>query len=105
MSDDGNDRLMIHLRVVKPVEQMNRARPGSGDAHPNFAGEFRMRTRHEGAHFFMARLNKANFIACFPQTGHHPVDPVAGVSIDTTDSPLDEALDETPAIVKSMIGQ
>ena len=41
LPDNGHDRLMVHLRVVQAVEQMNGARPGRCGAHPtspvNFA--------------------------------------------------------------------
>ena len=39
LPDNGHHRLMIHLRIVKPVQQMDGAGPGGGEADPEFAGE------------------------------------------------------------------
>ena len=32
LPDDGDDRLVVHLRVVQPVEQVDRAGPAGGHA-------------------------------------------------------------------------
>ena len=73
LADNRDDGLMIHFRVVKSVEQMNRARPGRGETNADFAGEFRMAARHERGHFLVARLNEINFVSdLFPRVQARP---------------------------------
>ena len=40
LSDDGNDRHMIHLRIIKTVQQVNRTGTGGRVTKPDLAGEF-----------------------------------------------------------------
>ena len=58
LADDGHHRLVIHLRVVKSIEQMDRARAGRGQTNADFAGELGMRARHERRHFFVPHLDE-----------------------------------------------
>jgi hypothetical protein len=88
---------MIELRVIKSIEQMNRARTGSGEAHADFAGKFRVATRHERGHFFVARLDKFNFMIGFFRAferAHNSVDAIAGIAEDAPDAPLMKSLDQ-----------
>ena len=63
LPDDREHRLVIHLRVVKAVQEMNRARPGSGETDAELAGEFRVRASHERGHFFVPRLHVIDLVA------------------------------------------
>ena len=45
LSDDRDDRLVVELGVVEPVEQVDRARAGGGHADPDLAGELGVRRR------------------------------------------------------------
>ena len=45
LADDGDHRHVVHLGVVQPVQQMDRARAGGRVAEPDLAGELGMRRR------------------------------------------------------------
>jgi hypothetical protein len=44
---DGQHRHMVHLRVVQAVQQVDRAGPGRGQAHPQLPGRLGVGGRHE----------------------------------------------------------
>src|SRR6185437_10266350 len=61
----ANDRkywLMVHLRVVQPIEKMYRARPACCEAYTNCSGELGMRAGHESSQLFMSRLDKPRLV-------------------------------------------
>ena len=66
LSGDGEHRHVVHARVVQAGDQMRSAGTRSRDANAEFAGEFRMRRRHERGHFFVADLDE------FDRTGLLP---------------------------------
>jgi hypothetical protein len=53
--DDG---LVIHLRVVEAVEQVDRAGTRRRQADADLAGELRVRAGHEGRHLLVADLDE-----------------------------------------------
>ena len=57
LADQRDDRYVIHLGIVEPVQEMDRARSGRGVAQTDLTGEFRMRRGHEGRHLLVADLN------------------------------------------------
>ena len=83
---------MIHLGVVQAIEQMNRAGPGGCQAHADLAGELRMRTGHEGGHFFMANLHELRLVIRAFEGAHDAVDAVARKSVDSVDAPVQKTL-------------
>jgi hypothetical protein len=83
---------MIHLRVVKTVEQMDGARTGSCQTEADLTREFGMGARHERSHLFVTNLNKLKFIADSAEGTHDSIDAVAGVTIDPPKAPVDKPL-------------
>ena len=63
LADDRDDRLMVELRVVQTVEQVDRARPGGGEADADFTRELGMRAGHERRHLLVADLDELGTIA------------------------------------------
>src|SRR5581483_6381003 len=91
LADDGEHRLVVHLRVVETIQEMDRARTGGGEADADFAGELGMRARHEGGELLVARLDELHlFIA--PERTHDAVDAIAGIAVDALHAPLGKAL-------------
>jgi hypothetical protein len=88
---------MVHFGVVETVQQMDRARPGSGQAHADFAREFRVTARHECRHFLVARLNEFDAMRIFLsalQRAHDAVYSISGVSENPFYSPLVKPFDQ-----------
>jgi hypothetical protein len=60
LADNRDDGLVIQLRVVQTVEQMDGARAGRRQADTNLAGIFRVAACHERGHLLVPDLNEAN---------------------------------------------
>ena len=58
LAHDGHDWLMVELRIVESVQQMDRARSRSRHAHADLASEFGVPAGHERGHFFVSRLDE-----------------------------------------------
>ena len=58
LADDGDHRLVVELRVVEAVQQVDGAGAGGGDAHADLAGELGVAAGHEGGHLLVARLDE-----------------------------------------------
>ena len=91
LPDDRDNRLMVQLRVVEAIEQMNRARAGRGQTDTDLASELRVCARHECGHFFVARLDESNAVAGPIERTEDPVDAIPGIPIDARDTPLGQA--------------
>ena len=85
---------MVELRVVEPVQQVDRARAGRREAHADLAGPLRVRARHERRHLLVADLDELGFSFCRVERADDRVDPVAGVAVDARDAVLDQALEQ-----------
>jgi hypothetical protein len=94
LPDDGDDRLVIELRVVQPVQQMDRAGAGRGQTDAHVSGELRMRAGHDRGHLFVAHLHEVHVAVRALERAHDSVDAVAGISVDAVNAPFIEALDE-----------
>jgi hypothetical protein len=88
---------MIHLRIVKPVEQMDCPRPRGRQTHPDIAGKFRVGGSHERGHFLVPRLDKFEPVAGASQCADQPVDAVSGISEYSLDTPSRKAFPEEVA--------
>ena len=97
LADDRDDRLVIHLRVVEAVEQMNRAGTRRREAHADLAGELGVRACHERRHLLMAHLDEAHAIGRALEGAHDAVDAVAGVAVHARHTPAGEPLDQKVA--------
>lgn len=82
LADDGQHRLMIHARVVEPVQQVDRARPRGGEAHPDLSGELGVGAGHEGRHLLVAHADIVECLGAPAHGAHDPVDAIAGVAED-----------------------
>src|SRR5690606_28659422 len=94
LTDKGNNGGIVHLGIVKSVEEVNGTGPRGGEADPNFIRKLRMSTGHEGSEFLMSSLDKSNPVIrlfCALERTKKPVDAVPGVSIDWSCSPSVEA--------------
>ena len=58
LADDRDDRLMVELRVVEAVQEMDRARAGGRHADADLAGELRVGAGHERGHLLVAHLDE-----------------------------------------------
>ena len=93
LPDDGHHALVVHLRIVKAIEQMDGPRPAGGKANADFAGEFGMRAGHERRHFLMPHLHIIDLVARPPNRADDPVDAIARESIDAPDAPFVQTLE------------
>jgi hypothetical protein len=87
LADDRNHRLVVQLRIVETVEQMNGAGTGGREADPDFPRKLRMAASHEGRHL-VSNLDKLDLILGARQGAHDAVDAIARVTIDPMDPPL-----------------
>jgi hypothetical protein len=75
---DGEDGLLIHLRIVETVEKMNAAGTGGGETHAETPGELGVGAGHEGCRLFVPYVNEANLLLLFAERFHDSVDSIAG---------------------------
>ena len=58
LADERDDRLVVELLGVEPVQQVDRAGPRGRHADADPAGELRVCARHEGRHLLVPHLNE-----------------------------------------------
>jgi hypothetical protein len=97
LADNGHHRHVIHLRIVEPGQQMQRAGPRGGHADANLASELGMRRGHERSHFLVAHAHVVEAVAGAPHRAHQAVDAVAGVAEDALDAPVAQPLQNVVA--------
>jgi hypothetical protein len=51
LTHNGDHWLMVHLRVVQSIQQLDGAWPGSSKTDSHFAGELRVRAGHKHRRF------------------------------------------------------
>src|SRR5438132_13271535 len=92
---------MIELGVVKSIQQMNAARSGGSQTHPQPAGELGVSTCHERGCFLVAYLNKANLVLSGAQRFHDSIDSISRKAEDDIHAPADQAVDESLCSIQS----
>lgn len=93
LADDGEHRLMVLVRVVQTVEQMNGAWTGSGKADTQLAARvLGMGSSHECRLLLMPDLHEFDLAGLAADRAHDPVDAVAGITVDTADAPFIQAI-------------
>ena len=92
LTDDRHDRLMVELRVVEPVQQVDRARPRGRHADADLASELGVAAGHERCHLLMSGLHEPQLILVAPQGAEDAVDAVAGETVDRVHVPRDQSL-------------
>src|SRR5581483_6110593 len=69
-------------------EQMDRSGTRGRHAHADFPGELGVRARHERGLLFVADLNEIDFVVEALQRADQSVYAVAGIAVDSPNSPL-----------------
>src|SRR3569832_2424883 len=92
LADDGHHRLMVELRVVETVQQMDRTRSRGGEAHADLAGKLRVRAGHERGHFLMACLHEGKLALDTLESAQETEEADAEKTEKTRDAPLLEPL-------------
>jgi hypothetical protein len=87
LSDDGDNRLMVQFGVEQSVEQVDRAGPGGRKPDTDFAGELRVRARHERRHLLVPYLREANPILRAIECTENAFDAIARVAVNPGDAP------------------
>ena len=82
LPDDRDDRLVVHLRVVEAVEEVDGPGARGRQADADLARELRVAASHEGGHLFVARLDEAAATVVAVERAHDAVDAVARISED-----------------------
>src|SRR4051794_33867611 len=78
MPRDRQHRLSIALRIVQPVQQMDAARPGSGEADSEASRVLRVPAGGERGGLFVPDLDEANLLLLVAQPLEKAVDAVTG---------------------------
>src|SRR6185437_14726215 len=97
LSDDREHVLMIHLRVIQTVEEMDRTRSRCCKTYSQLARELRVRRRHERGLLLMSYLNEVQLAVCPIYRRNESVDPIAGVTVNSPNSPGDQTLHDEVA--------
>ena len=90
---DGEDRGVIELGVVEPIEQVDGSWSGGSETHTEAASRLRVPGGHEGGGLLVMHKNKADSFLS-PQALHDPVDAVARQSEDRVDPPICQPFDK-----------
>jgi hypothetical protein len=99
LPDDRDHGLVVELRVVQAVQELDGAGSRGGDAHADLARELRVGTGRKRRDHLVAHLDELgpaarSRLAVEPgllqllKRAHEPVDAVARVSVDPPDPPL-----------------
>ena len=88
LADDRDDRRVVELRVVEPVEKVDGAGAGRRHAHADLPGDLRVRARDEFRPLAVARA-----LEC----AHDAIDAVARVAVHALDAPCCEAIEQVVA--------
>src|SRR5215208_5666748 len=92
LTDDRDDRLVVHFRVIETIEQMDGARTGRCQAYADLTAELRMPACHERAHLLMPSLYEPDAILRAFECAHESVDAITGVTVDSPHAPIVETL-------------
>ena len=92
LADDGEDRLVVEAGIVKPVQEMDRAGTGGGQADADLAGPFGVGAGHEGRFLLVPGLDEFDRVLPVAAEGRDDAaDAVAGEAVDALDAPFLEA--------------
>ena len=88
LADNRDHGLVIHLRVIEPIEKMDRAGAGGRVAEPDASREFRVRAGHERRHLLVADLDVLHVGLRFLQRDVQAADAVAGITEHPLEAPF-----------------
>ncbi len=94
MARDGEHRLPIAFRVVKPVQQMHAAGTGGRETHAQAPRVFGVSTRRKSCCFFVADLDESDLVFARSKRFKNPVYPVSGKAEDRVHSPIDQSFNQ-----------
>ena len=94
LPDDRHHRLVIELRVVKSVQEMDGTGSGSREAHADLAGELGVCAGHECGELFVARLHEIALALGASERTQHPVDGISGIAVDAAHASSRETLQQ-----------
>src|SRR6185437_11799712 len=87
---DGENRRAVDLGVIKPVEEMHRARPRGREADAEAAGELGVAASRQGSGLLVPRMDVADAILRLAQRLDEAVDAVAGQAEDRIHAPIEQ---------------
>ena len=85
------NRLLVHLRVVQTVQQMNAAGAGGRQANTQASGELCVGTGHKGGGFFMPYVDETDPVLGLAERFHDAVDAIAGQPKDRIHTPCKQS--------------
>ena len=100
LPDDRDDRLVVALRVVQPVHEMDRTGTGGSDADTDLPGELGVRAGHQRRHLLVGRAQITEVLAGLLRASERAVEPadaVTRVSVEPVEVPGDQAVDDEVA--------
>ena len=77
-TDDRDHELVVELRVVEAVEEVDRARPARRHADPDLAGELRVGAGGEGGDLLVGRLGELDLVSDLMKGAEQPFIPSPG---------------------------
>src|SRR5579883_451948 len=92
---DRQDRLTVELGVIEPIEEVNAAGSGGGDADAQPTGPFGVGASVERRRFLMPNLNEPDSILVGAQRLNHAVDAVTRKAENRIDAPIDQRLNKS----------
>ena len=99
MPGDGQHRLAVAFRIVKPIQKMNSAGSGRRDAHSESAGIFCITARRKCGCFFVSYLNESEFFLMSAQGLEDAVNPIAGnPKIVSTSQPIKRSTNKSATV-------
>ena len=98
--DDG---YVIHLGIVEPVQEMDRAGSGRRVTQAYLAGEFGMRGGHKGRHLFVPDLNIFHSFPGLLERHIKASDSVSGVPVDPLQAPSGQSMPNEFADVHAVL--
>ncbi len=109
LADERDHGLVVELRVVEAVEQVDRAGPGGRHADADLAGQLGVRAGGEGGDLLMARLDELDLVAMLVEATEDPVDAIPRIAVDpahpvlvkslSTNAPTVSDIDALPFLV------
>src|SRR3954451_24496826 len=84
---------MFVLRVVKPVQQMDRAGSRRREAHASTASQLRVRARGEGRDLLVPALDELDGVDLV-EGAEDAVDAIPGIAVDLVDPPLVDSVQQ-----------
>jgi len=87
LTDDGHDRLMIELRVIQTIQQMDRAGPEVARQTPTSPVNLACAQAMKAAISSLPHLHEIDQAICAVERAEDAVDAVARIPVDALDAP------------------